>query len=128
MSVTQARKLRRTMSPPEAILWNMLRKRPGGLEFRRQHPAGPLVLDFYCHQALLAIEIDGLSHQLGRNPQRDEARDGWLATQGIATLRIDASEVRNNLEGVLTYILDRCSQRTPPPPSAVPLPSNSRGG
>ena len=128
MSVFQARKLRRTMSPPERILWRILRERPNGFKFRRQHPLDPYVLDFYCHEALLAIEIDGLVHQFGNNPQRDEARDRWMAKRGIDTLRIDALEVRNNLEGVLAYILDRCAQRTPPPPSAVPLPSNSRGG
>ena len=128
MSVFQARKLRRRLSPPESLLWNMLRKRPNGLKFRRQHPAGPYVLDFYCHQALLAIEIDGFGHQLGNNPERDAARDRWLATQGIATLRIDALDVRDNLEGVLTHLLQQCAERTPPPATLVPLPSNSRGG
>jgi very-short-patch-repair endonuclease len=116
------------MSPPEATLWNILRGRPQGFKFRRQHPIGAYVLDFYCHKALLAIEIDGFGHQLGTNPQRDLARDTWVASQGISTMRIDAADVRNNLEGVLTLILARCSERTPPPPAAVPLPSNSRGG
>ena len=82
MSVFQARKLRRTLSPPEAIVWNILRKRPDGFKFRRQHPIGPYVLDFYCHQSLLAIEIDGVGHQLGENPQRDARRDEWVAGQG----------------------------------------------
>jgi len=128
MSVFQARKLRRTLSPPEAVVWNILRKRPEGFKFRRQHPIGPYVLDFYCHQSLLAIEIDGVGHQLGENPQRDARRDEWVARQGIATLRIDANDVRNDVEGVIVHILERCLARTPPPPSAVPLPSNSRGG
>ena len=128
MSVFQARKFRRTLSPPEAIVWNILRKRPDGFKFRRQHPIGPYVLDFYCHQSLLAIEIDGVGHQLGENPQRDARPDEWVAGQGIATLRIDANDVRNDVEGVIVHILERCLARTPPPPSAVPLPSNSRGG
>jgi very-short-patch-repair endonuclease len=128
MSVFQARKLRRTLSPPEAVVWNILRKRPEGFKFRRQHPIGPYVLDFYCHQSLLAVEIDGVGHQLGENPQRDARRDEWVARQGIATLRIDANDVRNDVEGVIVHILERCLARTPPPPSAVPLPSNSRGG
>jgi very-short-patch-repair endonuclease len=128
VSVTQARKLRRSMSPPEAILWNILRKRPDGHKFRRQRPVGPFVVDFYCHEALLAIEIDGTSHDLGNRPQRDEARDRWVAAHGIATLRIDASDVRSNLEGVLALILIRCGERTPPPHLAVPLPSNCWGG
>ena len=128
MSVFQARQLRRRMTSPEIVLWNILRKRPNAVKFRRQHSVGSYVLDFYCHQALLAIEIDGFSHQLGKNPQRDALRDRWLALEGIATLRIDAVDVRDNLEGVLIHILERCAERTPPPPSAVPLPSNSRGG
>ena len=128
MSVFQARRLRRSMSQPEAVIWNLLRKKPNGLKFRRQHPLGPFVLDFYCHQALIAIEIDGFGHQLGNNPKRDLARDEWLAHRGVTTLRIDASDVRNNLEGVLELILERCVERTPPPASLVPLPSNSRGG
>jgi very-short-patch-repair endonuclease len=128
MSVFQARQLRRKLSPPEVVLWSLLRRHPYGLKFRRQHAGGPYVLDFYCHRALLAIETDGFSHQLGDNPQRDEERDAWLKRNGIATLRIDASEVRDNLEGVLILILERCAARTPPPPLAVPLPSNSRGG
>ena len=128
MSVFQARELRRRMSSPEVILWTILRRRPNELKFRRQHSIGPFILDFYCHQSLLAIEIDGFSHQLGSNPRRDEARDEWLRRQGVATLRIDATDVRDNLEAVLTLILEHCAERTPPPASLVPLPSNSRGG
>ena len=128
MSVFQARRLRKSLSPPEAIIWNLLRKKPNDFKFRRQHPRGPYVLDFYCHQALLAVEIEGLGHQLGSSPQRDKLRDEWLARHGIATLRIDASDVRNNLEGVLELILERCFERSPPPASLVPLPSSPRGG
>ena len=127
MSVFQARKLRRGMTPPERILWGVLRGRPNGFRFRRQHPVDHYILEFYCHRALLAIEIDGFGHQLGNNPERDEARDRWLATQGIATLRIDAMDVRNNLEGVLAHIFDRCAQRTPPPASAGPPPHEFMG-
>src|SRR5687768_12917777 len=98
------------MSPPEAKLWTVLRNRPNNFKFRRQHPFGPYVFDFYCQEALLAIEIDGFAHNCGDNPQRDETRDRLVAAQSIATLRIDASDIRNNLEGVLTYILERCAE------------------
>jgi very-short-patch-repair endonuclease len=116
------------MSPPEVKLWSLLRHRPDGFKFRRQRPNDPFIFDFYCHEALLAIEIDGFAHDCGDNPRRDQARDRWAAARSIATLRIDAAEVRDNLEGVLVHILARCAERTPPPPAAVPLPSNSRGG
>jgi len=108
-TVARARALRRAMSPPEAALWQILRARPGGLKFRRQHPAGPYVLDFYCPAARLAIEIDGIAHEMGANPERDERRDAWLEAQGYRVLRIVAGEVRDNAEGVLRHILNSCA-------------------
>jgi very-short-patch-repair endonuclease len=47
------------MSLPEVLLWQALRARPGGWKFRRQHPSGPYVADFYCHEARLIVEVDG---------------------------------------------------------------------
>lgn len=86
------------------------------------------MFDFFCKSAGVAIEIDGLAHEFGDNPSRDERRDRWIREQGIATLRIPAEEVRKNLEGVVTQIVNRCLERTPPPPSAVPVPAKLRGG
>ncbi|NNC73690.1 MAG: endonuclease domain-containing protein [Sphingomonadaceae bacterium] len=105
-TVKKARKLRRKMSLPEALLWRELRKRPGELKFRRQHPAGNYILDFYCGEAKLAIEIDGESHNRGDQPDRDAKRDGWLANQDIRVLRFPASDVLNNLEGVVRNIVE----------------------
>ena len=121
------------MTPPELRLWNVLKTRPEGFKFRRQHPLGPYVLDFFCHETALAIEIDGLAHELGSNPDRDARRDKWVLAQGVRTLRIRATDIRDNLEGVATLILEECLGRTPtriapPPPSAVPLPCQCRGG
>ena len=100
----RARKLRRMMSLPEVVLWRELRKKPNGLQYRRQHPAGPYVLDFFCAPANLAIEIDGESHSFGDRPVRDAARDKWLERQGIRVIRIPAPEVLQNLGGVLQFI------------------------
>ena len=69
-TVAKARALRRVMSPPEARLWQVLRTRPEGLKFRRQHPVGPFVLDFYCADARLGIEVDGEVHGMGDNPRK----------------------------------------------------------
>jgi very-short-patch-repair endonuclease len=115
------------MSPPEAKLWNVLRNRPDGFKFRRQRPRDPFIFDFYCREALLAIEIDGFAHSCGDIPKRDEALDRWAAAKSIATLRIDASEVRDNLECVLTYILEHCRKKTPPP-HCVRSPSPATAG
>ena len=78
-TIDNARHLRRSLSPPEARLWSRLRERaPGIPAFRRQHPRGPYVLDFYCAKARFAVEIDGWSHEIGDRPQRDFRRDAWL--------------------------------------------------
>src|SRR4051812_12744844 len=77
-TVAKARALRRDMSPAEIALWQILRSRPVGLKFRHQHPAGPFVLDFYCAARKLVIEVDGVAHEMGDNPRRDERRDNWL--------------------------------------------------
>jgi very-short-patch-repair endonuclease len=100
-----ARKSRKEMSPPELRLWLELRKEPGGHYFRREHAAGPYRLDFYCAKAKLCLEVDGEAHGYGDRPARDAKRDAWLAAEGVATLRIPASEVMRNLDGVLRHIL-----------------------
>src|SRR4051794_13824959 len=102
-TVAKARGLRRSMSPAELRLWQILRKRPADLKFRHQYPAGPFVLDFYCAARKLVIEIDGLVHEMGNNPARDARRDAWLHRRGYRVLRIPAVELRDNAEGVLQH-------------------------
>jgi very-short-patch-repair endonuclease len=97
------------MSLPERLLWGQLRRQQTGLKFRKQHPAGPYVLDFYCHEARLCIEVDGQSHDF--TAARDARRHLWLARQGLRTLRIPAGEVLGNLAGVIQYIV--AEARTP---------------
>ena len=127
MSVYQARQLRKRMSQPEALLWRHLRARPDALQFRRQHPCGPFVFDFYCRAASLAIEVDSFAHDCGDKPEKDRRRDAWAKDQGIETLRIAAKDVKENLEAVLALIVDRCLQRTPPPLfERSPSPRNRR--
>jgi len=97
--IGNAQRLRRAMSVPEARLWNRLRSRaPGKPIFRRQHPIGPYVLDFYCARARLAIEIDGISHDMGDRPQRDIRRDAWLKKQGVTALHIPACDLTNGID------------------------------
>ena len=93
-TMINARQLRRRLSMPEARLWRLLRARvPGRPVFRRQHPMGPYVLDFYCAKARLAIEVDGFAHETGSRPQRDMHRDDWLASQGVTVVRISAGQL-----------------------------------
>jgi very-short-patch-repair endonuclease len=112
------------MTPPERRLWNALKQRPDGFKFRKQHEHGPYYLDFFCYEAAVAVEVDGFAHDLGMNPQRDERRDAWLASRGIRAVRVGATDVRDNLEGVVAYIVEACRQRAP----HNLLPSISRGG
>ena len=77
-NVAAARRQRANISLPEVLLWNLLRREPEGGKFRRQHPVGVYVLDFYCAEAKVGIEIDGIAHDMGDRPQRDEIRAvGW---------------------------------------------------
>jgi len=101
-----AKSLRRRMSLPEALLWKAIKGRKlQGLHFRRQHPIGPYVLDFYCEAPRLAVEVDGASHGVGDRPQRDERRDIWLRAQGIATLRLSAALVLADVDDATQTIL-----------------------
>ena len=100
----RARKLRRVMTKPERLLWWALKADKTGFHFRRQHAAGPYVLDFYCDAVRLCVEVDGQSHDFTAN--HDVARDVYLTRWGIQTLRVPASEVLKNLEGVVRHITD----------------------
>lgn len=107
-TVLRARALRRDMTLPEGMLWQVLRQRPDGFKFRRQHPIGRCIVDFYCPAARLVIEVDGESHSMGDRPQRDARRDRWLRNQGLRVLRFAASEVIKDLGSVITAILVAC--------------------
>jgi very-short-patch-repair endonuclease len=96
------------MTLPEGMLWQQLRERPDGVKFRRQHPIGRCVVDFYCAAARLVVEIDGLSHELGTNMERDRRRDYWLRNQDLRVLRFAAADVINDLQSVVTMILVEC--------------------
>jgi very-short-patch-repair endonuclease len=109
----KARRLRRKMSLPEVILWHWLRQRPDGLKFRRQHPSGPYILDFFCSDARLAVEIDGEAHSRGDQPIRDDARNAWLQSKGIGTLRVAARDVLDDAAAVLRWILLETRARLP---------------
>jgi very-short-patch-repair endonuclease len=113
LAIRNARRLRREMTLPEMILWRALRSRPGGLKFRRQHTCGCYVLDFFCGDARLAIEIDGEVHSRGNRPQRDDKRDARLLSTGVATLRISAMDVLRDPEAVLRAIAAAASARLP---------------
>ena len=96
--------LRNNMTPAEATLWRALKGRSvGGLKFRRQQGIGPFILDFYCPECRLAIEVDGTSHDY--KPDYDEERTAYLRAQGVTVLRFSNQQVFSCLDGVLAEIL-----------------------
>ncbi|MBA2466388.1 MAG: DUF559 domain-containing protein [Sphingomonas sp.] len=105
-----ARRLRRALSLPEKLLW--VRLRGAHIRFRRQHPVGPYVLDFYCAARKLAVEIDGAAHDFGDRPQRDDVRIAWLEGHEIAVLRISAKDVLADPDAVADALLQLCSHRS----------------
>jgi very-short-patch-repair endonuclease len=128
-TIANARRLRRNLSPPEARLWSRLRARKSGTPiFRRQHPIGRYVLDFYCAEARLAVEIDGMSHDLEDRPERDMSRDASLKARGLTVIRIAASETMRNADETADAIVRMATEmiranapspaltRGPPPP------------
>ena len=101
----RARKLRRTMTRPEIKLWLCLRRQQlDRVKFRRQHPVGPWILDFYCDEAKLAVEVDGQGHDSDERHAMDQRRAKGLIDKGIRTLRFPASSVLDEMEGVLARI------------------------
>jgi len=87
--VETARKLRKSVTSAEERAWWLLRnRRLSGLKFRRQHPVGKYVVDFYCSQAHLAVELDGSVHAQPAQARRDAAKDAHLRRLGINVLRL----------------------------------------
>ena len=97
--IDRARQLRQEGTPPEELLWLALRNgQIAGLKFRRQHPIGPYVTDFYCHSAALVVEIDGMSHI--ERAEEDQKRMAYLEQQGLKVLRVTNQDVMNDLDAV----------------------------
>ena len=107
-----AKVLRKEISLPEVLLWQQLRgRRLEGVHFRRQHPIGPFILDFFCAQAKVAVEVDGANHYVGDRPKQDAYRDRWLIESGVHTLRLPASLVLKDLNAALHTILHEIGGR-----------------
>ena len=102
----RAKHLRQPQTLAEQKLWDMLRsRRLAGYKFRRQHPIGKYIVDFYCPFTNLIIEVDGESHDKPRQAEYDSARTEWLESQGYHMLRVRNEDVFGNLEGGAEEIL-----------------------
>ena len=96
------KELRSTLTPEEAILWNVLKDKNLGQKFRRQHSIGNFIADFYCPKKKLAIELDGSQHLDAK--EKDSERADYFNSLGIKVLRFWNSEINSNIENVIKRI------------------------
>ncbi len=108
--LSRARTLRRELTPAEFALWRRLSSgQLGGFKFRRQHPIGSYVVDFYCPAACLVVEIDGDTH--AEQAEYDAERTAKLEARGLRVIRFTNSDVHERLTAVLEAILAACEEK-----------------
>ena len=103
----RAKEIRVEQTLAETKIWKIIRNRQlGGYKFRRQHPIGRFIVDFFCEQAHLIIELDGDSH--ADQVEYDRDRTKWLQDRGYHVIRFTNRQVHQNLEGVAENVLEEC--------------------
>ena len=105
-----ARKLRKDATYAEKILWNAIRRKQLGYEFHRQVPMKQFVVDFYCHELMLAIEIDGISHDIEDAKAKDDEREKIIESYGVTFLRFRDEIVKENPDSVVGEIKEWISE------------------
>lgn len=109
----KARELRKNSTVEEKILWNYLRNRElFPFKFRRQFAIDPFIIDFYCDELKLAIELDGSQHAGEKELEYDKKRTEFLERNGIQVIRFWNEEIHQNLNEVIEYLLDICQKRS----------------
>lgn len=103
------------MTPAENLLWQNLRNRKVSIhKFRRQHPIAKYIVDFYCHEARLVIEVDGKIHLMNDNPEYDQFRTEELERMGLTVIRFTNEEVLGDISRVLAEIRKHLTPRPSP--------------
>ncbi|HEY0108309.1 MAG TPA: endonuclease domain-containing protein [Fibrella sp.] len=109
------RELRRNQTHAETLLWESLRNRTvGGVKFRRQHSIGTYVVDFYCAEAALVIELDGSVHDSAEAQAADREREAVICGLGLSTMRFRNADVERRLDYVLEKIAENLNIELPP--------------
>jgi very-short-patch-repair endonuclease len=113
----RAREMRHPQTTAEATLWAAIRNRSVAYKFRRQHSIDRFIVDFYCAQAKLCIEIDGDTHQEADQQEYDAARTEYLETLGYKVIRFTNDDVRYNINAVVAAIMEKIENilQTPSP-------------
>jgi very-short-patch-repair endonuclease len=109
--VRRARELRSNMTRAEIILWSRLRsKKVNGYKFRRQQPIFDYIVDFYCNELKLIIEVDGEIHSLNEKPKYDLKRDNILKINGYHIIRLSNLEVETEINSAINKIISNISE------------------
>lgn len=112
VTVERARRLRKAQTVTEMLLWRELRdRRLQNLKFRRQVPIGPFIVDFYCAEKKLIIELDGFVHEDQEVQIQDHRRERFIRDNGYRVLRFTNDEANDDMEKVLRTIRTVCSER-----------------
>lgn len=106
-----AKVLRRNPTHSELLMWSYLRQKPFGYKFRRQHPIGIYIADFYCHALRLIIEIDGSIHDVIDVQEHDKERQNNLEKDGLTFIRFTNQEVEKKFEKVISEIEEYLTSR-----------------
>ena len=108
-----AEKLRAKMTDTEELIWELLKSKPLGYKFRRQHPLNKYILDFYCHRKRISIEIDGAYHTTLDQKVKDAERTAYLISVGVKEIRFTNEVVLENLPDVKLQILKELRETCP---------------
>ena len=104
-SNNRRKQLRENLTSAEALLWTNLKKSQlAGKKFRRQHGIGPYIVDFFCPECRLAVELDGDAHMTESGAEADERRTNFLKCFNVRVIRFENKDVFDNLEGVVAEI------------------------
>ena len=102
-----ARKLRRSSTKEERVLWQLLRNRQfKNLKFKRQFPIGNYIVDFVCEEIKLIIELDGGQHNEPENIEADKVRTEFLESKGFKVIRFWNKDINLNIAGVYEFLLN----------------------
>jgi len=106
-----AGELRRSMTEAEKALWHTLRRKQlEGYRFRRQHPVKDFILDFFCYEAMLGIEVDGSVHEELTHAERDLERTRMLNELGINIIRFTNQQITTDMNNVIAAISEAVHQ------------------
>jgi len=105
-----ARKLRKDMTLSEVLLWQEIRKKSLGVEFHRQVPIDNYIVDFYCHELMLAIEVDGNSHNFDEVYEKDVIRQQKLEQLGVNFIRIEDLDVKKGMNNILNELKSKIEE------------------